>query len=185
MVSVSLDGDPATTLDCYLNVEPAVQTRRQIRTCVAAGNHVVTITLGGQNSASSNTFFYFDFLEAAVPSDVQASAQTYPAAAPAIDYDTDHGFKLSPQRLIWNLYTLGFRGSIDEYLGVFWWNQRKRVLAAGQVAFHAWSVAFGGTWADGDAAYVAIGDPATGTMGKTVFRNRQFPDHRPALRGVR
>jgi hypothetical protein len=169
MVSVSLDGDTAAALDCYLNCEPSVQTRRQVRSGVAAGNHVVTITLSGQSTASTGTNFYFDFLESAVASDVQASSQIYPAAAPAIDYDTDHGYKLSPHRLIWNLHTLGFRGSIDEYLGVFWWNQRKRTLATGQQAFHVWNVTFAGTWTDQDAVYVAIGDPATGTMGKTVF----------------
>jgi hypothetical protein len=168
-VSVTLDGDTATSLDCYLNCEPAVQTRRKVRAGVAAGDHVVTITLTGNNSASTGTWFYFDYLDAVIPGDVQPGSPTYPAVAPAIDYDTDHGYKLSPQRLIWNLYTLGFRGSIDEYIGVFWWNQRKRVLAPGQQAFHARSVAFSGTWADQDAVYVAIGDPATGTMGKSVF----------------
>jgi len=168
-VSVSLDGDATTPLDCYLNCEPAIQTRRKARSGVEAGNHTVTITLGGQNVNSTGTFFYFDFLEAVVAGDAQASAQTYGAVAPAIDYDTDHGYKLSPQRLLWNLWTLGFRGSIDEYIGVFWWNQRKRVLAEGQQAFHSWTVTFGGTWADQDSVFVAIGDPVTGTMGKTVF----------------
>ena len=168
-VLVSLDGDPATALDCYLDVEPAVQTRRVVRTGVAAGSHTVTITLAEKNTASSNMYFYFDFLEAAVPSDVQPFATTHANVAAAIDYDTNHGYQLSPQRLLWNLYALGFRGSIDEYLGVFWWNQRKRALAAGQEAFHSWTVAFGGTWADQDAVYVAIGDPNSGTMGKTVF----------------
>ncbi|MGA2185213.1 MAG: hypothetical protein ABSH47_19515 [Bryobacteraceae bacterium] len=169
IVSVSLDGDTATSLDCYLNCEPAVQTRRKVRASVAAGDHVVTITLSGDNSASTGTWFYFDFLDAVIPGDVQPSSQTYAAVAPALDYDTDHGYKLSPQRLIWNLYTLGIRGSIDEYIGVFWWNQRKRVLAPGQQAFNAWTVTLGGTWAHQDAVYVAIGDPATGTMGKSVF----------------
>jgi len=169
MVSVSLDGDVATTLDCYLNCEPGIQTRRVVRTGVAAGDHTAVITLAGKNAASSYTYFYFDFLEAAVPSDVHAFAQTYAHAAPAIDYDTNHGYQLSPQRLLWNLNTLGFRGSIDEYPGVFWWNQRKRQLSAGQRAFHSWTVTFGGTWADQDAVFVAIGDPASGTIGKTVF----------------
>ena len=169
IASVSLDGGAADSLDCYLNCEPSVQTCRKVRGSVAAGNHAVTMTLAGANSASTGTYFYFDYLQAVIPGDVQASAQTYPAVAAAIDYDTNHGYKLSPQRLIWNLYTLGFRESIDQYLGVFWWNQRTRVLAAGQQAFHVWTVTFAGTWADQDAVYVAIGDPATGTMGKTVF----------------
>jgi hypothetical protein len=168
-VSVSLDGDTATTLDCYLDCGSPIQTCRQVRSGVAAGSHVVTITLSGQNSASTGTWFYFDYLTAAIPGDVQANSQTYPNAAPAIDYDTNNSYQLSPERVIWSLYTLGFRGSIDEYLGVFWWNQRTRVLAVGQQAFHSWEVTFAGTWADQDAVYVVIGDASTGTMGKTVF----------------
>jgi hypothetical protein len=146
-----------------------VQTCRSLRTSVAAGNHVVVIMLGGQNTASTGTFFYFDYLSAVIPGDVTALAQTYATTACAVDYDTNHGYQLSPQRLIWNLYTLGFRGSIDEYLGVFWWNQRQRLLAAGQQAFHVWTITFGGTWTDGDVVSVSIGDPATGTMEKAVF----------------
>jgi hypothetical protein len=169
LVSVSLDGDTATSLDCYLNVDTAIQTCRQVRASVVAGNHVVVITLSGQNSPSTNTWFYFDYLTAAILSEVVSSSQTYPNAAPAVDYDTEHGYQLSPQRLLWNLYTLGFRGSIDEYLGVFWWNQRTRVLSAGQQAFHVWTLTFSGTWADGDTVDVVIGDPTTGTMGKSVF----------------
>jgi hypothetical protein len=169
IVSVSLDGDTATSLDCYLNIETAIQTCRQVRASVAAGSHVAVITLTGQNMASTNTWFYFDYLTAAILSEVVSSSQTYPNAALAVDYDTEHGYQLSPQRLIWNLYTLGFRGSIDEYLGVFWWNQRIRALQAGQQAFHVWTLTFSGTWTDGDTVEVVIGDPATGTMGKSVF----------------
>jgi hypothetical protein len=40
---------------------------------------------------------------------------------------TDATYKLSPQRLIWNLQKLGLVGEIDHYAGVFWWNQRKAV----------------------------------------------------------
>ncbi len=165
IVSISLDSDAPTSLDCYLNCEPSVQTRRLVRSGVAAGDHVVVITVTGQKHAkgplwdadSAGTFFYFDYIEAAIPGDVQAQTQTYLAAAPALDYDTDHTYKQSPQRLLWNLYAMGFRGSVDEYIGVFWWNQRKRVLSPGQQAFHTWAVTFSGTWADQETVTLTVG----------------------------
>jgi hypothetical protein len=179
IVSVSLDGDTATDLDCYLAAEPPVNTRRLVRSSVAAGEHTLVITVTGRkhvsgalwDGSSSNTFFVFDFLEAAVRSDVTPPSYSYPAVMPAIDYDTDHTYKLTPQRLIWNLYTLGFRGSIDHYTGVFWLYQRKRVLPSGALAFRTWTVTFGGTWANGDTAflYFDAAHSAGSTISKSVF----------------
>ena len=156
MVAVRLDGDAPTSLDCYLDAEPAVVTRRKLRTAVAAGMHTVEITVG------AGGWFYFDFIEAAVLGDVPDAAETYSDVAVATDFDTDHSYKLTPQRLVWNLDKLGFRARLNHYVGVFWWNQRVRVGAT----WKTWTVTFGGTWADGDAAFLVIGGT---TMGKSVF----------------
>jgi hypothetical protein len=88
--------------------------------------------------------------------------RSYTNVSPAIDYDTDHTYKLPPARLVWNLDRLGLRGPVNEYVGVFWWNQRRRVGGV----WKTWTVTFGGTWADGDAAFLTIG---SFTMGKSVF----------------
>jgi hypothetical protein len=154
IVSVSLDGDAPTDKDLFLWLEPPLVTRRLLRSSVPAGEHVVTITVTGRKHVkqalwdedSLGTYFYFDYLEAAVAGDVPDPAQTYAAVMPATDYDTDHVFKLSPQRVVWMLDKMGFRGALDHYLGVFWWNQRKRVLQPGQNAFHSLTVTFSG-WA--------------------------------------
>ncbi len=120
-VAVSLDGDSATQLSCALPISSELVTRRLVRSSVPAGTHSVSVKL-----VTAGTFV-FDYLDAAVPSDFLDADTVYDNVSPALDYDTDATYKVSPQRLMWHLTKLGFRGQINEYLGVFWWNQRKRV----------------------------------------------------------
>ena len=136
IVSASLDGGAAVTLDCYGS---GIVTRRLLFAGVAAGAHSVGITLtGNKNASSGGWYFYFDFLECAVRSDVPDAAVVMSDVSAAIDYDTDHGYKLSPQRLM-NLFDkLGFAGPMNEYVGVFWWPQRTlygSTYAAGTIVF--------------------------------------------------
>ena len=147
-IGVTLDGDTPTTLNCYLNTGSEVVTRRLFRQSVPGGTHTVTLTLQTSNP------FLFDYIEAAVStSDISDAIVTYDNVSPALDFDTDATYKMSPQRLLWHVQKLGFRGQLNEYLGVFWWNQRKR---AGGV-WNSAVVTFGGPWADGDVAQVSIG----------------------------
>lgn len=163
IVGVKLDGDSETDLDCYLSAEPAVVTRRKVRSAVAAGKHTVELRVKGTKHASSTDYyFYFDHLVAAKTGDVPDPTATTTTVSPATDYDTDHSYKLTPQRLVWNLDRLGLRGTVNHYVGVFWWNQRKRVGGS----WNTWTITFGGTWVDGDSAFVTIGGT---TMGKSVF----------------
>ena len=173
IVSIVLDGVTTTTLDCFLGSVAAgpVCTRREIFSGVAAGNHTVVITLTSSHHAaisslwdtnSSGFYFYFDFLEASIASDVLDPAVTYPKVMPATDFDTDHAYKLSPERLTWMLSRLGFAGELDHYLGVFWWNQRKRVGGTYPVL----TITYGGTWSNGDTAFISISGE---TIGKSVF----------------
>ncbi len=146
-ISVSLDGDAATEQSCCLNVDSELVTRRLLRQAVAAGTHTVTLTL------LSSSAFLFDYIEAAIPGDILDPAITYANASPALDFDTDATYKVSPQRLLWHLSKLGFSGQINEYLGVFWWNQRKRVNSV----WNSVVVSFGETWAAGDTAVLTVG----------------------------
>lgn len=156
-ISVSLDGDTLTPYTCYLDNEPAVNTRLKIRSQVAAGKHTVTVT-------STSGFFYFDFLEAVVPSDIPPPRAPRADLSPALDYSTDHTYKLSPQRLLWNFDQLGFAAPMNEYIGVFWWNQRKRV----QAHIPSATCTFTGTFLTGDQIFLTIGGQS---VGKTVFDN--------------
>lgn len=155
-VNVTVDGDTATTHNFAVSAEAPIYCRRLLRQGVPAGRHNVVITL--ENVAN----FDFDFLEAAVPTDIPAPLPARNHASPAFDYSTDHTFKLPPARTHWILDQLGFNGPMNEYIGVFWWNQRKRVEATVPTA----TVTIGGTYVPGDQVILLVGGSP---VGKSVF----------------
>ena len=125
-VSATLDGGAPVTLDTYGD---GSQVRRRLFTGVSAGQHQVVITLLSTKAAlSSGWYFYFDFLECVVPSDVPTASAT--GVGVACDFDTDNTYKLPPARLLWSIQKSGLVGAVDLYLGVFWWPQRKMLTAA-------------------------------------------------------
>ena len=145
IVSATLDGGAPVTLDCYYPTATTSQTRRLLFSGVAAGQHAVVITLSGnKNTSSQGWYFYFDFLECAVASAVPDPATTTTAVGVATDFDTDNTYKLSPQRLVWNIQKLGLLGEIDHYCGVFWWKQS----VASNPSYPQCTVTFSGTWND-------------------------------------
>ncbi len=162
-VSVTLDGASLKDLDCFLNVSSEVVTRRILQKGVAGGTHTVTLTLlAGNHQAAAGSIwdvnslgyqFLFDYIEAAIRSDLPDAMVTYPNMSAALDFDTDATYKVSPQRLLWHLRKLGLMGQMNEYVGVYWWNQRRRVGGISNSAV----VTFGGTWAAGDIATIMIG----------------------------
>jgi hypothetical protein len=158
VAGIRLDEDQETDLDCRLDAEPAVVTRRRVRTAVPAGAHTVTIRL------KTAGHFYFDFLEAAVASDVPEPPPPAERVAPALDYSTDHTYKLPPSRILWMFDQLGYAGPMNEYIGVFWWNQRKREGAV----IPSVTVTFDGQFLPEDQVFLSIGGQ---TCGKTVFPN--------------
>ncbi len=97
-----------------------------------------------------------------VAADVPDPETTYSDRSEATDLDTDHTFKLSPERLAWQIQRSGIIGDIDHYVGVFWWAQRVRV----EGTFPSATITFGETWADGDTVFITIGGTA---IGKSVF----------------
>src|SRR5207248_5218291 len=117
-----------------------------------------TVTIGIQQAG----VFYFDFLEAAVASDVPAALAPRPNISPALDFDTDHTYKLSPARVMWIMDQLGYAGPMNEYLGVFWWNER--ALSGGSVS--SAQIAFTGAWSGGDTVFLTLNGT---TLGKAVF----------------
>ncbi|MBI3697188.1 MAG: hypothetical protein HY238_20430, partial [Acidobacteria bacterium] len=142
IVEARLDGGSPVQLNCYEPAAKARQVRRKVFSNVSAGQHSVEVRLTGtRNSSSQGYYYYFDFLECAVPSDVPDPPTTHTDVAVACDYGTDHTYKLSPQRLVWAIRKLGLIGEIDHYISVFWWNQRKRVGGS----FPRVTVTYGGT----------------------------------------
>lgn len=161
IISVTVDGRSLPNVDCFLNVSSEVVTRRLLQKAVPAGAHTVTLTilpdkrklLGSWDQPSNGCQFLFDYIEAAIPSGMPDAMVNYPNVSAALDFDTDATYKVSPQRLLWHLKKLGLTGQMNEYMGVYWWNQRKRVNGVSNSA----AVTFSGTWTAGDAASITIG----------------------------
>ena len=156
IAGITLDGDTETSLDCRLTTGSAIVTRRLLRSAVAPGKHSVTVRI------QQAGVLYFDFLEAAVRSAIPTPLAARNNISPALDFDTDHTYKLPPSRLLWAFDQLGYAGAINEYLGVFWWNERTRVGGSVSSA----EVTFSGAFAGGDSVFLNLNGS---TLGKSVF----------------
>jgi len=155
-VSVSVDGDAATPLVTQLTTDTAIITRRQARTGVAPGRHTVTIL------PTTSGVFYFNFLEAAVASGVPNALVPRSGISPALDFDTNQSYMLPPARIMWMMNQLGYAGPMNEYLGVFWWNERVQAGATFSTAV----ITFVGTFGSGDTVTLTVN--GTG-LSKSVF----------------
>ncbi len=89
---------------------------------VAAGEHTVCI----RHEGAPGEYFYFDFLEAAIPSFVLPESSTETKLTLATDWDTDHSLALAPERTAWLLHKLGFRGRANHYVGALWFYELYR-----------------------------------------------------------
>ncbi len=157
---VRIDTGPDFTFEAFLQTgnDPAVITRRKLASSMAPGSHTVTI------QRKEDKPFYFDFLDIVVASDVPDNKPGRTNISPALDYSTDHTYKLPPARILWMFDKLGFAGPVNEYIGVFWWNQRTRVGATLPQA----TLSFTGTFQNGDQVWLTI---AGTRIGKSVFAN--------------
>ena len=143
----------------WLNVEPAVVTRREVRSAVAAGRHTLTLTL----KAGTRSIGYVDVIEAVVErADVPAAAQVYSTVEVATDYDTNATYQRAPAALVKEIEWSGFEGGVNNATLIWFHSQRKRVGGS----FPSVAITFGGTWADGDSPTLTIGGTA---IGKSVF----------------
>jgi hypothetical protein len=155
-VRVEVDGVDRGAVWAILASGAPVVTRRKAAAKLPAGEHMVKLT------TLDSKPFCFDFGEAVVEGDWADPAAPAPFATPALDYSTDHSYKLPPSRILWMLGKLGYTGPLNEYLGIFWWNERKRV---GGVVTEV-RLQFDGEFEGGDRVFVEIGGQASG---RTVF----------------
>ncbi|HYA18372.1 MAG TPA: hypothetical protein VEF06_12955 [Bryobacteraceae bacterium] len=156
IMNVTIDGVAQPALNCILNTDSAIVTRRLIASNIAPGTHTVVFTM------QQAGYFYFDFLEAAVLSDVPDAFAPRTNVSPALDFDTDHSYKLPPARILWIFDQLGYAGPMNEYLGVFWWNER----TATGIVYSTARITFSGTFAGGDSIILNLNGTA---IGKSVF----------------
>lgn len=163
-IGVRVDSEPEIIVDLFLQNEPNVNTRRRLKASVPAGEHSVVMRVVDAGSIERPKFFYFDFLEAAIRGDVPDALPAQTNLSPALDYSTDHTYKLSPGRVLWNFEKLGFHGPLNEYIGVFWWNQRKRVNAYSPEA----KITFTGQFNPQESMFITLGGK---DVGKTTWWN--------------
>jgi hypothetical protein len=155
---VEIDGTPAGTFSAYLAPESGVVSRRRLAASLPAGEHTVRLTTSG------STPFCFAGLEAVVAGDPPEPPFEQDWMTPALDYSTDHTYKLPPARILWNLRQLGCRGELNEYIGIFWWNSRRRVGGS----LPETDVEFGGAFVPGDQVFIGISGQ---TLGKSVLQH--------------
>src|ERR1700733_10977757 len=80
------------------------------------GAHTVTVTHDG----ASGTYFYFDFLEIAIPATTLPTETIELKLAAATDWDTEHSLALAPERTAWMIDSLGFQARVNHYVGALW-----------------------------------------------------------------
>lgn len=155
-VGARLDGDPRTLHNLAVSADAPIYARRKLRSQVPPGRHTLILDI------DSPGIFDFDFLEAATPSNLPAPLPARSHASPALDYSTDHTYKLPPARIHWMFDQLGFAAPMNEYLGVFWWNERERT--GGHIP--SATVELSGNFAAGDQIILSVGGSP---VGKYVF----------------
>jgi hypothetical protein len=131
-VSVSIDGGTAFTVELHFPGEDVLV--RKLLGVIAAGNHAVAMTHAGP----SGSYFYFDFLELAIPTTILPTEKIESKLSLATDWDTDHSIALAPERTAWMIDILGFHGRVNHYVGALWFYELVRTghaYASGTVEF--------------------------------------------------
>ncbi len=114
MISIVVDAGSPFTVN--LDVPSEDVLIRTLLGQLGPGTHTVTVTQAGANG----TYFYFDFLEIAIPSTTLPTETTELSLAAATDWDTNHSLALAPERTAGMIYALGFRARVNHYAGALW-----------------------------------------------------------------
>ena len=110
-IVVRVDGAIAKTLNLTIKGED-VLCRIPVGS-YAAGSHTFSVT----HTGTTGDYFYFDFLEIALPVDFVTHLPVIEDITLATDWDTDHSLALPAERTAWMLWSLGFRGRANHYVG--------------------------------------------------------------------
>jgi hypothetical protein len=114
LISIVVDAGSPFTVNLDLAGEDVL-----IRTLLGQpgpGAHAVTVTHDG----AAGTYFYFDFLEIAIPATTLPTETIELKLAAATDWDTEHSLALAPERTAWMIYSLGFQARVNHYVGALW-----------------------------------------------------------------
>ena len=119
-ISIIVDSEPAQVEDLLIPGEDVL--RRISLGQFGAGSHTVTITHVGPEGG----YFYFDFLEIAIPDTNLPELAGDAKLTLATDWDTDHSIAVPPERTAWMIYALGFHGRVNHYVGALWFYELHR-----------------------------------------------------------
>jgi hypothetical protein len=113
-IAIVIDGGAAITVNLQFSGEDILV--RHLIGEFNAGTHTVQISC----NFSSGAYFYFDFLEIAIPSQDLPELPANQAITLATDWDTEHSLALAPERTAWMIRSLGFQGTANHYCGALW-----------------------------------------------------------------
>ncbi len=120
-IKVNVDDQPPRTMSLVIPAEDVLA--RMLVGTYGAGEHTVTVT----NLGPTEAYFYFDFVEVAVPQDMVPEMAPAEKVTAATDWDTDHSMAVAPERTAWMIYSLGFRGRVNHYVGALWFYELEKV----------------------------------------------------------
>jgi hypothetical protein len=113
---ISVVVDSGTPFSVNLNLAGEDVLIRTLLGQFGPGTHTVTAAHAG----IAGTYFYFDFLEIAIPATNYPTETTETKLAAATDWDTNNSLALPPERTAWMIYVLGFLGRVNHYAGALW-----------------------------------------------------------------
>jgi hypothetical protein len=123
--NISVVVDAGSPLSFNLNLPGEDVLIRTLLGQLNPGTHSLTVTHVGD----AGTFFYFDFLEIAIPATTYPSETSETKLACATDWDTNNSLALAPERTAWQIYSLGFLARVNHYVGALWFYE---LTCAGQ-----------------------------------------------------
>jgi len=114
-ITVQVDANPPVRFNLLLAGED-VLIRVPLGAFAGGLQHTVIITTSG-GTGSIASYFYFDFLEIAIPCAALPVFAPSPKTTLSTDWDTEHSLALAPERTAWLIHTLGFLGRANHYAG--------------------------------------------------------------------
>jgi len=130
---------------------------------VEAGEHVVRV----RHAGPEETFFYFDFVEAVLPTENLPAFPSVNWLALATDWDTDHSMALAPERTADMIKRLGLAGRVNHYTGALWFYEIQPV----GYQYASAAVRFAGTPVFSEVTELRIGHAGEPPENDTVIRH--------------
>ncbi len=120
-ITIQVDDNPPSNENLLIPGEDVL--RRIHLGSFGAGDHTMTVTHAG----SAGSYLYFDFLELAIPAQDLREISGNPKVTLATDWDTDHSLAIAAERTAWMIYSMGFHGRANHYVGALWHYELMRV----------------------------------------------------------